>query len=81
MDLLKLGVHHDRTILRELHRLITCNWREGRVLQQWKDATINVLHKDGTECGNYRGISFVSHTEKVPLSVVARRLSYYCEAQ
>ena len=58
-------------------------WREGKVLQQWKDAVITVLHKKGdkAECGNYRGISLVSHAGKVLLKVVARRLSAYCEAK
>ena len=57
--------------------------REGEVPQQWKDAVITVLHKKGdkTECGNYRGISLVSHSGKVLLKVVARRLSAYCEAK
>ena len=54
-------------------------------LKQWKDAdaVITVLHKKGdkTECGNYRGISLVSHAGKVLLEVVARRLSAYCEAK
>ena len=33
------------------------------------------------ECGNYRGISLVSHADKALLKVVARRLSAYCEAK
>ena len=58
-------------------------WRQGKVPQQWKDAVIIVLHRkgDNTECGNYRGISLVSHAGKVLLKVVARRLSAYCEAK
>ena len=46
-------------------------------------AVITVPHKKGdkTECGNYRGISLVSHAGKVLLEVVARRLSAYCEAK
>ena len=42
---------------------------------------ITALHKKGdkTECGNYRGISLVSHVGKVYLEVVARRLAAYCE--
>ena len=41
-----------------------------------------MLHKKGdtTECGNYRGISLVSHASKVLLKAVARKLSAYCEA-
>ena len=40
-----------------------------------------VLHrkKDRTECGNYRGISLVVHTDKVLLKIIARRLSEDCE--
>ena len=82
-ELLKLGLQQDRTILLELHRLTTLIWREGEVPQQWKDAVNTVLHKKGdkTECGNNRGISLVSHTGKVLLKVVARRLGSYCEAK
>ena len=82
-ELLKLGLQQDRTILRELHRLTIIIWRQGKVSQQWKDAVITVLHKKGdkTECGNYRGISLVSHAGKVLLKVVARRLSAYCEVK
>ena len=82
-ELLKLGLQQDRTILRELHRLTLLIWRQGKVPQQWKYEVITVLHKKGdkTECGNYRGISLVSHAGKVLLKVVARRLSAYCEAK
>ena len=40
-----------------------------------------VLHKkeDRTECGHYRGISLVAHAGKIPLKIIARRLSEYCE--
>ena len=82
-ELLKLGLQQDRTIRLELHRLTILIQREGKVPQQWKDAVITVLHKKGnkTECGNYRGISIMSHAGKVLLRVVARRFSAYCEAE
>ena len=82
-ELLKLGLQQDRTILLEFHRLTTLIWREGKVLQQWKDAVVTVLHKKGDkkECGNYHDISLVSHVGKILLIVVARRLSAYCEAK
>ena len=82
-ELLKLRLQQDRTIMRELHRLTILIWRQGKIPQQWKDAVITVLHKKGdkTECGNYRGISIVSHAGKVLLTVVARRLSAYREAK
>ena len=77
------GLQQDRTILRELHRLTILIWRQGKVPQQREDAVITVLHKKGdkTECGNYCGISLVSHAGKVLLKVVVRRLSAYCEAK
>ena len=79
-ELLKLGLNQDRLILRELHRLITTTWREGKVPQRWKDAIITTIYKkDKTGCGNYRGILLVSHAGKVLLKVMARRLSEYCE--
>ena len=84
MELLKLGLQQDRTILLELHRLTTLIWRKGKVpLQQWKDVIITVLRKKGdkTECGNCRGISLVSHPGKVLLKVVTRRLGAYCESE
>ena len=82
-QLLKLGLQQYKTILLEFQRLTTLIWRGGKVPQQWKDAVITVLHKkdDKTECGNYRGISLVSHAGKGLLRVVARRLSAYCEAK
>ena len=78
-----LPTEQDRTIQLEFHRLTTLIWREGKVPQQWKDAVITVLLKKGnkTECGNYRGISLVSHAGKMLLKVVARRLGAYCEAK
>ena len=82
-ELLKLGLQQDRTILLEFHRLTTLIWRKGKVPQQWKDAVITVPHKKGDkkECRNYHDISLVSHTGKVLLIVVTRRLSAYCEAK
>ena len=82
-ELLKLGLQQDQTILLELHRLSTLIWREGSIPQQWKDAVVTKLYKKGdkTECGNYRGMSLVSHAGKVLLKVVARRLSAYCKAK
>ena len=82
-ELLKRGLQQDQTILLELHQLINLIWCEGNVPQQWEDAVLTVLHKTGdkTKCGNYRGISIVSHVGRVLLIVVARRLGAYCEAK
>ena len=83
VELLKLGLQQGRTIPLEFHRFTTLIWRKGKVLKQWKDAVIAVLHKKGDkpECGNFRGISLVSHAGKVILKVVARRLSASCGAK
>ena len=83
VELLKLVLQQDQTILLELHRLTILIWREGKVPQQRKDGAITILHKKGdkTECGKYRGISLVSHAGKILLKGVARRLSAYCEAK
>ena len=42
-----------------LHRWIIKIWKEGHVLQAWKDSNIVTIYKKGdrTVCSNYRGIS------------------------
>ena len=82
VELLKLGINHDPTVLREFQGEVKLVWHQRVVPQRWRDAAIKFLHekKDRTECGNYRGISFVAHTGKVLLKIVAMRLSAYCEA-
>ena len=83
VELLKLGINLDPTVLRDFHRMIKRVWHQREVPQRWRDAVIKVLHKkkDRTECGNYRGISLVAHAGKVLLKIVATRLSTYCEAR
>ncbi|CAM9535110.1 unnamed protein product [Pylaiella littoralis] len=58
-------------------------WQLGKVPQQWKYASIKVLHKkkENTECGNYQDISYVAHAVKVLLKLVATRLIGYCERE
>ena len=45
VELLKLGLNHDPTVLRELHRVIKSVWHQRKIPQRWRDAVINVLHK------------------------------------
>lgn len=49
------------------------------VVQQWKDATMKTLFKNGhtAKCGNCRGISLVGHAGKVIHKLIAKRLSNY----
>ena len=81
-ELLKLGLSDSsHEILLAFHGIIVAVWVIGELPQEWKDATIKVLHKekDQTECSNYRGLSLVAHAGKVLLKVVANRLGDFCE--
>ena len=76
-ELLKLGLSDSsHEILLAFHDIIVAVWMMEEVSQEWKDATIKVLHKkkDRTECSNYRGLSMVAHAGKVLLKIVANRL-------
>ena len=57
-----LKIDHPEFI-RYFHNLLANVWRTGDVPQQWKAATIKVLHKmkDRSDCNNYRGISLVAN--------------------
>ena len=73
-ELLKLGLSDSsHEILLAFHDIIVAVWMTGEVPQEWKNATIKVLHKkkDRTECSNYRGLSLVAHAGKVLLKIVA----------
>ena len=82
VELLKLGlsdIAHE--ILLAFHGIIVAVWMTGQVPQEWKDASIKVLHKkkDRTECSNYSGLSLVAHTGKILLKIVANRFADFCE--
>ena len=79
VELLKLGINHDSTVLQAFHRVIKLVWLQRKVQQRWRDAVIKVSHKKKgrTECGNYRGISLVAHASKVLLKIVTTRLRAY----
>ena len=79
VDLFKIALNGDPALQQRLLDIVVGIWRGGDVPQQWKDAIIKVLHKkDRTECGNYSGISLVTHAGKILLKIIARRLSDYC---
>ena len=81
-ELLNLGLSDSfHEIWLAFHDIIVAVWMAGKVPQEWKDATIKVLHKkkDRTECSNYRGLSLVTHAGKVLLKTVANRLGDFCE--
>ena len=81
-ELLKLVLSDSsHELLLAFHDIIVDVWMTGGVPQEWKYATIKVLHKkkDRTECSNYRGLSLVAHVGKVLLKIVANRLGDFCE--
>ena len=80
VELFKITLKGDPALRRRLLDIVVCILRRGEVPQQWKDAIIVVLHKkkDRTECGNYRG-SLVAHAGKILPTIIACRLSEYCE--
>ena len=70
VELLKVLVDEgDSNNLENFYEIVVAVWTRGCVPQQWKDVTIEVLHKnkDRAECGNYRGISLVANAGKVLL--------------
>ena len=84
VELLKLDdPTREPVVLKHFHAILVRVWRGGEISQEWKDATIKVLHKksDRSDCNNFQGISLVSHAGKVLLNIVANRLSDFCEAQ
>ena len=83
VEILKLGLNHDPTVLQEFHRVVKLVWHQRKVSQRWREAVIKVLHnkKDRAGCGNYHGISLVAHAGKVFIKIVATRLSVYNKAK
>ena len=81
IELFKTTLNSNSALRRRPLDIVVRIWRGGEVPQQWKHAIIMVLHKkkNRTECGNYRGISLVAHAGKILLTIIARRLSEYCE--
>ena len=79
--LFKITLNGVSALRRRLVDIVVRIWRGGEVPQQRKYDIIMVLHKktDQTECGNYRGISLVTHAGKILLKIIARRLREYCE--
>ena len=60
-----------------LHQLITNAWEVGSVPQAWKDASIVTIYKkrDRTDCGKYRGITFLSIAGEIFARILLNTLS------
>ena len=68
--------HGGDNLFSRLHQLITNAWEVGSLPEAWKDASIITIYKKGdrTDCGNYRGISFLSIAGKIFASILLNRL-------
>ena len=55
--------------IRRLHSILVNVWKTVDAPQQWKFATVEVLHKKKCrfDCNNYKGISRVDHAGNVLL--------------
>ena len=59
-----------------LHKIISYDWVEEEIPQEWIDATLVSLYKSGPrdQCGNFRGISLLSVVGKVLSRILLDRL-------
>ena len=75
-ELLKAGGH----ILTKIFTNI-CNyiWETGIWPSCWTKSLIISLHKKGSfqKCENYRTISLISHSSKIMLKIILRRLQHF----
>ena len=46
VELLKLGINHDPTVLREFHRVIKRVWHQRKVPQRWREHRNNRAHEE-----------------------------------
>lgn len=60
-----------------------CGMEGGVPPEEWKEATIKVLHKNAYRfnCNKYRGIALVSPAGKILLKIVANRLRDWFETE
>ena len=60
-----------------------CNkiWETGIWPTDWTKSMIISLHKKGSKqkCENYRTISLISHSNKIMLKIIMKRLKHYTE--
>ena len=75
-ELIKAG---DRIFRSEIHRLIISVWNKEEFPERWKELIIVPIYKKGdkTDCGSYRGISFLSTTYKILSNILLSRLTPY----
>jgi hypothetical protein len=72
-ELMKAG---GRTIRSEIHKLKNPIWNKEELPEQWQELiTVSIYERsDKTDCGNYRGITLLSTTNKVLSDTLLSRL-------
>ena len=59
------------------HRLCTCIWHEKKWPDDWGQSIFVPIPKKGAvlQCCNYRTISLISHSSKILLKIIAKRMA------
>jgi hypothetical protein len=69
------------TLRSEIYKLIKLIWNKEELPHQWKESIVVPIHKKGdkTVCGNYRGISLPSTSNKILSNILLARLTPYAD--
>jgi len=75
------SVKAERTIRREIHKLINSLWNKEEFPEEWKESIVVPIYKKGdkTDCNKCRGISLLSTTYKILSNILLSRLTPYAE--
>jgi len=65
----------------EIHKLSISIWNKEELPEEWKELIIVPICKKGnkTDCGKYRGISYLSIMNKILSSILLSRLTPHAE--
>jgi hypothetical protein len=66
-------------LLSKTHKLFSSIWNNEVLPQKWNECSTVPIHRklDKTVCTNYRGVSFLSTSDKVISSILLSRLTPY----
>ena len=68
-------------LVRQIHLLCNKAWNESTISEEWSKSILVPTPKKGdlSQCGNYRTVSLINHTEKTLLIVLLNRLKQQVE--
>jgi len=80
IELVKAG---DEAVVRTITKLCNQIWRTGEWPEDWKRSVFIPIFKkgDARECGNYRTIAMISHTSKILLKIIHKRMEKTIERE